>query len=656
MRMAASRGLASFGLLLLMLIFFFEILIFISPVRSGAVPSPVHESLGRRGFKGYKRVWDCGKCNEKQNIGITVAYTDALDNLQFYKVNSRDLSSSWVWENPSCSNVAQLEVVREPKDDYPSTIKEPQPRPRRIDADKLEREYLRQRQKEKRAVQLVQLNKDDELQMQNAAIERSRQFKNPIREMRDKWKDSKSPKAASILKIIKDQIVMAKVYASIALSKNNTGLADSLMKHVKESRRAIGGADSGAELHSRVLECAKAMANVLLLAKHKLYDCSAVTKKLRAMVQSTEESMNALIKQGFFLIQDAVKTIPNPLHYIPLQLTADYYLRHHSIKKAVNKKKLVDRSLYHYAIFSDNVIATSVVVNSTVSNAKEPENHVFHIVTDRWNFGAMKMWFLAHSLSPATIHIKKIDDFKWLNSSYCSILRQGESLSLRQFYFSANHPASVSSADENLKFKNPKFLSMLNHLRFYLPELYPKLDKILFLDDDVVVQTDLTPLWSVDMKGMVNGAVETCRGTFHRYQSYLNFSHPIIQQNFDSQACGWAFGMNIFDLKEWRLRNLTQTYHYWQDLNEERQLWKLGTMPPGLMTFYRLTYPLDERWHLLKLGYDGTIKQVMIERAAVIHFNGIYKPWSALGFSRYVPYWSKYLHHQSPYFQPLALF
>lgn len=70
-----------------------------------------------------------------------------------------------------------------------------------------------------------------------------------------------------------------------------------------------------------------------------------------------------------------------------------------------------------------------------------------------------------------------------------------------------------------------------------IPELYPKLDKIFFLDDDVVVQKDLTALWSVDMKGMVNGAVETCKSGVHRYQQYVNFSHPIIHQNFDPKAC-----------------------------------------------------------------------------------------------------------------------
>jgi alpha-1,4-galacturonosyltransferase len=99
-----------------------------------------------------------------------------------------------------------------------------------------------------------------------------------------------------------------------------------------------------------------------------------------------------------------------------------------------------------------------------------------------------------------------------------------------------------------------------------MPEIHPKLEKILFLDDDIVVQKDLTPLWDIDLKGMVNGAVETCKESFHRFDTYLNFSHPKISENFDPRACGWAFGMNIFDLKEWRKRNITGIYHYWQDL------------------------------------------------------------------------------------------
>lgn len=191
---------------------------------------------------------------------------------------------------------------------------------------------------------------------------------------------------------------------------------------------------------------------------------------------------------------------------------------------------------------------------------------VFHLVTDKLNIGAMRMWFLLNPPGEATIEVQRFEDFSWLNSSYAPVLRQVESAAMKKFYFKTARSESAESGSENLKFRYPKYISMLNHLRFYLPRMFPKLEKILFLDDDVVVQKDLAPLWSVDLKGKVNGAVETCGVTFHRLDTYLNFSDQRISDNFDPKACGWAYGMNIFDLKEWKKNNITETYHFWQDL------------------------------------------------------------------------------------------
>ena len=59
----------------------------------------------------------------------------------------------------------------------------------------------------------------------------------------------------------------------------------------------------------------------------------------------------------------------------------------------------------------------------------------------------------------------------------------------------------------SFKFKNPKYLSILNHLRFYLPQVFPDLDTVMFLDDDVVVQRDLLPLFAMDLHGYLSSAL-----------------------------------------------------------------------------------------------------------------------------------------------------
>lgn len=83
--------------------------------------------------------------------------------------------------------------------------------------------------------------------------------------------------------------------------------------------------------------------------------------------------------------------------------------------------------------------------------------------------------------------------------------------------------------------------------------------------------------------------------------------------------------------------------------NEERTLWKLGTLPPGLITFYKLTQPLQKSWHVLGLGYNPAIDEVQIEDAAVIHYNGNMKPWLDIAISKFKPYWSKYVMYDHPF-------
>ncbi|KAK3132840.1 hypothetical protein QOZ80_6AG0528440 [Eleusine coracana subsp. coracana] len=517
-------------------------------------------------------------------------------------------------------------------------------------AAKIARRKLREKRREKRAMDLV--HKDDEarVKLENAAIERSKAVDSAVLGKYSIWrKENENENSDSTVRLMRDQLIMARVYSALAKSKNKTDLYQELQTRIKESHRAVGEATTDADLHRSAPEKIRAMGQILSKAREEVYDCRAITQRLRAMLQSADEQVRSLKKQSTFLSQLAAKTIPNSIHCLSMRLTIDYYLLPLEKRKFPRSENLENPNLYHYALFSDNVLAASVVVNSTIMNAKDPERHVFHLVTDKLNFGAMNMWFLLNPPGKATIHVENVDEFKWLNSSYCPVLRQLESAAMKEYYFKADRPTTLSAGSSNLKYRNPKYLSMLNHLRFYLPEVYPKLDKILFLDDDIVVQKDLTGLWDVDLNGKVNGAVETCGESFHRFDKYLNFSNPHIARNFDPNACGWAYGMNIFDLKEWKIKDITGIYHKWQTMNEDRVLWKLGTLPPGLLTFYKLTHPLDKSWHVLGLGYNPSIDRSEIDNAAVVHYNGNMKPWLELAMTKYRPYWTKYIKYDHPY-------
>lgn len=444
---------------------------------------------------------------------------------------------------------------------------------------------------------------------------------------------------------IKDQLIKAKVYLGLGSIRASSQYLKDLRQRIREVQKVLGDASKDSDLPKNAHEKVKALEQMLIKGKQMQDDCSIIVKKLRAMLHSAEEQLHAHKKQTVFLTQLAAKTLPKGLHCLPLRLANEYFSLDPVRQQFPNQQNLINPKLYHYALFSDNILATAVVVNSTVLNAKHPSDHVIHIVTDKLNYAPMRMWFLSNPPGKATIEVQNIEEFTWLNDSYSPVLKHLGSQSMIDYYFGTNR----ANSDSNLKYRNPKYLSILNHLRFYLPEIYPKLDKMVFLDDDIVVKKDLAGLWSINMKGKVNGAVETCGESFHRYDRYLNFSNPIITKSFDPHACVWAFGMNVFDLAEWRRQNITEIYHSWQKLNEDRSLWKLGTLPPGLVTFWNKTFPLSQSWHVLGLGYNPHVNSRDIEHAAVIHYNGNMKPWLEIGLPKFRSYWSKYLDYDQSF-------
>ncbi|CAA3032239.1 probable galacturonosyltransferase 6 [Olea europaea subsp. europaea] len=208
-----------------------------------------------------------------------------------------------------------------------------------------------------------------------------------------------------------------------------------------------------------------------------------MVEKLCAMTYNAEEQVRKQTKQDTFLKELVGRTIPKDLHCLFMRLIAEYFAIETEKQEFPTKYKVQDPDLHHFAVFSDNILASSVVVNSTTSTATDPERVVFHIVTDSLNLPAMSIWFLLNPPGKATIHIESIDNFGWLSIRYNATLQKEGSV-------------------------DPRYISALNHLCSYLPDVFPLLIKIVLLDHDVVVQKDLAGLWSIDMRGKVIGAVE----------------------------------------------------------------------------------------------------------------------------------------------------
>ncbi|TKV97491.1 hypothetical protein SEVIR_9G498200v4 [Setaria viridis] len=399
--------------------------------------------------------------------------------------------------------------------------------------------------------------------------------------------------------------------------------------------------------------------------KDNHYDARTFAVRLKA----TMESMDKEVKRSRLAEQlykhYAATAIPKGIHCLSLRLTDEYSSNAHARKQLPPPELLPllsDNSFQHYILASDNILAASVVVSSTVRSSSVPEKVVFHVITDKKTYPGMHSWFALNSISPAIVEVKGVHQFDWLTRENVPVLEAIENHRGVRNHYHGDH-GTVSSASDNprvlaskLQARSPKYISLLNHLRIYLPELFPNLNKVVFLDDDIVVQRDLSPLWEINLEGKVNGAVETCRGEDNwvmskRFRTYFNFSHPVISRSLDPDECAWAYGMNIFDLAAWRKTNIRDTYHFWlkENLKSGLTLWKFGTLPPALIAFRGHVHGIDPSWHLLGLGYQEKTDIESVRRAAVIHYNGQCKPWLDIAFKNLQPFWAKHVNYSNDF-------
>lgn len=399
--------------------------------------------------------------------------------------------------------------------------------------------------------------------------------------------------------------------------------------------------------------------------KHNNYDANTFV----VMVKGTMEYMNREVKKARLAEQlnkhYAATAVPKGLHCLSLRLT-DEYSSNVNARKELPPPELLplisNNSYYHFVVATDNILAASVVVNSAVKASRKSDKIVFHVITDKKTYPAMHSWFALNPISSAIVEVKGVHQFNWLTRENVPVLEAIESHHGVRNHYHQNAVTTTNISDNprvfasKLQARSPKYISLLNHLRIYLPEMFPSLNKIVFLDDDVVIQQDLTQLWDIDLSGMVNGAVETCRGEDRwvmskRFRTYFNFSHPLIATSLDPDECAWAYGMNIFDLNEWRKTEIRETYHHWikENINSNLTLWKLGTLPPALIAFRGYVHPIDPSWHLLGLGYQEKTNLDTVRNSAVIHYNGQCKPWLEIGYRQFQPFWTKHVNYTNEF-------
>ncbi|PQQ13729.1 putative galacturonosyltransferase 15 [Prunus yedoensis var. nudiflora] len=396
----------------------------------------------------------------------------------------------------------------------------------------------------------------------------------------------------------------------------------------------------------------------------KQQDVKAFAFKTKAMLSRMEHKVQSARQRESIYWHLASHGVPKSLHCLCLKLAEEYAVNAMARSRLPPPEyvsRLSDPSFHHLVLLTDNVLAASVVISSTVEKSANPENLIFHIVTDKKTYTPMHAWFALHSIQSAVVEVKGLHQYEWSQEVNVAVKEMLEihRLIWGQYYKKLKEEDFEYDGEHKrfLEALSPSCLSLMNLLRIYIPELFPDLNKIVFLDDDIVVQHDISSLWELDLNGNVVGAVvnswdgdNCCPG--RKYKDYFNFSHPIISSNFDHNRCAWLYGMNVFDLEAWRQANITETYHHWLKLSQESglTLWRPGIIPPALIAFEGHVHHIEPLWHVAGLGSRSPeVPRDILEAASVIHFSGPAKPWLEIGFPEVRVLWNKHVNSSNKF-------
>lgn len=216
----------------------------------------------------------------------------------------------------------------------------------------------------------------------------------------------------------------------------------------------------------------------------------------------------------------------------------------------------------------------------------------------------------------------------------------------------------VTNYLELLKYEMSGYISIATNYRLLLfSELFLEYDKMIYLDSDVIVEGDISDLYSSDMKGKLIAAVEETgfrQLSYSKKAVFLNDSEPYNVDNYRTDALMMKYPENYFNAGVLLL-----------DLKNCRNIVKLEDVIGILHSkkyFYNdqdvLNIVFDGQVHLLDVEwnyqnniegfctkrpeiYESIYADVRRDSPKIIHFVSSRKPWNcevALGelFYKYV--------------------
>uniref|UniRef100_A0A0E0A7I3 Hexosyltransferase n=1 Tax=Oryza glumipatula TaxID=40148 RepID=A0A0E0A7I3_9ORYZ len=208
------------------------------------------------------------------------------------------------------------------------------------------------------------------------------------------------------------------------------------------------------------------------------------------------------------------------------------------------------------------------------------------------------------------------------------------SLRFEIYAFRAEAVAGLISASVRAALESP-----LNYARNHLADLLPRcVPRAIYLDSDVLAVDDVRRLWETRLPAAaVVAAPEYCHANFSRYFTPAFWSDPGLGRRVFAgrrrPPCYFNTGVMVIDLRRWRAGNYRHRIERWMEIQKEKRIYELGSLPPFLLVFAGEVEAVDHRWNQHGLGGDnvrGSCRPLHDGPVSLMHWSGKGKPWDRL--------------------------
>lgn len=198
----------------------------------------------------------------------------------------------------------------------------------------------------------------------------------------------------------------------------------------------------------------------------------------------------------------------------------------------------------------------------------------------------------------------------------------------------------TSKMSKELALRCRDYYSETIYYRMFIPSMFPEYEKAIYIDSDVIIQTDIANLYNIEMGDNLLAAVrdEVVNGD----ASFIKYSKVAL--GIDATRY-FNSGMLLMNLREMRKSNIENKFVYLL------LKYNLDTIAPdqdylNILCKDRVIY-LDETWD--KMPDFG--KRYLPEELHIIHYNMYRKPWHYADVPYSECFW-KYAK-ETPYYEEL---